>query len=121
MRQRLAITIGGLAAAGVLAVGLGAAGFAPAARPDPGPDQAEAVVEAADPTIEPEVVYVKPAPPPKTVIVTERTRAAGSRSGNRQATRVRVAEHEDDDRRERHHEREHEREWEDDEHEGGDD
>jgi hypothetical protein len=119
MRQRLAITISGLVAAGVLAVGLGAAGFAPVARHDPGQEQVDATVEAAASTVEPEVVYVKPAPPRKTVVVTERARTAGDRSPTRQATRARVAEREDDDRWERRGEREHE--WEDDEHEHGDD
>ncbi len=111
MSQRLAITVSSLAAAGVLAVGLTAAGFGPGNRTDFDPAAQVVAAEAAAGTpvenTEPEVVYVKPAPKPKTVVVKKRvtaksgaTGAASANSSRVSATRVR------DDERE--HGREHE-------------
>jgi hypothetical protein len=122
MRQRLAFAISILAAAGVLAVGLTAAGFAPQPRSDGG-----TVAEAADvemPATEgtaartdPEIVYIKPAPEPKTVVVKKRVQApaSSSRSTSTRAVRTTRASG-DDDRYEREgsHEREHEDRYEDD-------
>jgi ABC-type antimicrobial peptide transport system permease subunit len=105
MRQRLAIAISGLVAAAVLAVGLTAAGFAPESRsvaaevPDVTPVES---VERVD-ELEPEVVYVKPAPEPKTVIVTKRAKSATKSKKNTAASRntrqVRAARSDDDDHR----------------------
>jgi hypothetical protein len=96
MRQRLAIAISGVVAAGVLTVGLAAAGFGPEPRPDV---RAAVDAEAVDRTVEdtePEVVYIKPAPTPETVVVTKRAKPAdgGSGSASRQ---VRAARSGDDD------------------------
>jgi hypothetical protein len=71
MIQRLAIVVAGAAAVVVLTVGLVVAGFAPR----PSQDTATADIQlaaapvAAAPSLEPEVVYVKPAPKRKTVVV----------------------------------------------------
>ena len=123
MRQRLAIAVSSLVAAGVLAVGLTAAGFGPGSRTDFDPAAqvvaAEAVAETPVETIEPEVVYVKPAPKPKTVVVKKRVTASSSAAGTRagaaspksnrvSATRVRDDEREHEREREHEHEREHE-------------
>ena len=108
MIKRLAITVAGISAAIVLTVGLAAAGFGP--RPA-GVDSAGTEVLAApltaaaptvEPTLEPEVIYVKPAPAPKTVVV-ERQTAAGSTSTSRSNALSRPvrAVREDDDRDER--------------------
>ena len=110
MRQRLAIAISGLAAAAVLAAGLSVAGFGAASRP-PGSDQgADAAVSGAveEATLEPEVVYVEPAPTPKEVVVTERVTSSGERDRVRQRSRTRATRDDDDaaeHRRERRRER----------------
>jgi hypothetical protein len=73
MIQRLAITIAGIAATVVLTVGLVAAGLVPASSSDPLAEPAvpalDATVANDDGAVEPAVVYVKPAPKPKTVVV----------------------------------------------------
>jgi hypothetical protein len=117
MRQRIAITISSLVAAAVLAVGLTAAGFGPEPRSALGEeadlaatDATLAIAETEDPT-EPEIIYVKPAPKAKTVVVKKRVKQqrasnAGS-TGNRQ---VRATRYDDDDDDRAEHRREHERE-----------
>jgi hypothetical protein len=121
MSQRLAITVSSLVAAGVLAVGLTAAGFGPGSRTDFDPAAqvvaAEAVAGTPVETIEPEVVYVKPAPKPKTVVVKKRITAGSSATSTRsgaasgKSDRVRATRVRDD---EREYEREREHEYEDD-------
>lgn len=116
MRQRLALSISVLAAAGVLAIGLSAAGFGPTAQPDRDEVPNEPTVLATEQAIEPEVVYVKPAPKPKTVVKTQRVKASASNSGTRRTTRAKAAsreierEYEREERHEREHDDEHERE-----------
>jgi hypothetical protein len=71
MIQRLAIVVAGAAAVVVLTVGLVAAGFAPGPRQDTATAdiQIAAAPVAAEPSFAPDVVYVKPAPKRKTVVV----------------------------------------------------
>ena len=91
MIERLAITAVGIAATVVLTVGLVAAGFAPRQGES---DASAALIDEAllaaaqasaeateDPTLEPEVVYVKPAPARETVVVQRQASAQGSSSG----------------------------------------
>ena len=126
MRQRVAIAISSLVAAAVLAVGLTAAGFGPAPQAALGEEAELAVTDATvdvaepDEITEPEVIYVKPAPKPKTVVVKKRVKqqpASSSGSASRKVVRA-SRSHDDDDRaehrREREHEHEHEREDDDD-------
>jgi hypothetical protein len=84
MRQRLALIISGTVTAAVLAVGLSAAGFGPSSgfATDDGAG-ADGTVTAADAAPEPEVVYVKPAPKRKTVVVTRQVaqRDTSAKSG----------------------------------------
>jgi hypothetical protein len=121
MRQRLAIAVSSLVAAGVLAVGLSAAGFGPMTRPAAGedldvanvPGSAPAAAEAA----EPEVVYVEPAPKAKTVVKVKRVQATNAGATKRRTAPVRAVEREDEHeeaehRSERREAREHEREYE---------
>jgi hypothetical protein len=106
MRRRIAIAISSLVAAAVLAVGLAASGFGPEPRSTPaeaaGTDVAESVTaESMVADVEPEVVYIKPAPKPETVVV--KKRVSGSVAGNagKGSERVRSrrsAEDDDDDR-----------------------
>lgn len=124
-RQRLAIAISSSTAAIFLAVGLSAAGFGPLPRQAPLDGQVESVAAGvaddqsiATPT--PEVVYIAPAPSPRTVVVPRRVAANGqatrkaSDASKRRSTRAvrrdddeREHEREHDDDREREHEREH--------------
>ena len=121
MIKSLAITVAGVTAATALAFGLVAAGFGPrtdvAGPADGGPFvEALAVAPAtADPTLAPEVVYVKPAPPQRTVVV-ERQTATGSTATGRDSTQVRpVRAVRDEGRSEREDRDDHEeREWGDD-------
>jgi hypothetical protein len=110
MLERLAITAVGVTATVVLTVGLAAAGFAPrSTEPDTSVDAALlAAAEAsasptAAPTLEPEIVYIKPAPTPRTVVVERQTAARdGSTGQGSAATRpVRLVRGDDDDRWER--------------------
>jgi hypothetical protein len=118
MRHRLAIAISSLVAAAVLAVGLTAAGFGPVSVP-----AAAEVGDGATGTtaegVEPEVVFVKPAPEPRTVVVKKRVEQQEGRSGTTCAGPGTAwgsgDDDEDDDERESAHERrEHEREHDDD-------
>jgi hypothetical protein len=91
MIERLAITAVGVAATVVLTVGLVAAGFAPRqGEPDVSATLVDDALLAAaqasalateDPTLEPEVVYVKPAPARETVVVQRQASAQGSSAG----------------------------------------
>ena len=76
MDRRLVIAISGSSAAIVLAVGLTAAGFSPGARPSAAAESLSIAAEpvAADETEKPataelDIVYVKPAPKPRTIVV----------------------------------------------------
>jgi hypothetical protein len=123
MPQRLALAAAGLAAAVVLTVGLVAAGFAPTSSGQPvsaGLDEAadEALVE---PSLWPEIVYVRPAPTPETIVLEKRASTAQSGSAGAGTGSVSSSrgerdddERDDDDRWER-------REREDDEREDDDD
>ena len=131
MDRRLVIAISGSSAAVVLAVGLTAAGFVPGPRSVAEAETSQAVSEAvaaetsasAD-TAKPKVVYVKPAPKPKTVVVQRparvqpasnaQSRSPVARPPRRSAQRgerdSEAREHEAERRKEaREHEREHER------------
>lgn len=89
MIQRLAITAAGITAAVVLTVGLVAAGFVPGSSRPPedaalAADAAPGVDSADVQGSEPEVVYVKPAPKPRTIVVEKqagRTSVAARQSG----------------------------------------
>jgi hypothetical protein len=98
MIKSLAITVAGVAAAAALAFGLVAAGFGPqAAAPGPaaGTQLAAAaltVPATAEPTVAPEIVYVKPAPSPRTVVVERQTanRSTSTIGGGTQVRPVRA-------------------------------
>jgi hypothetical protein len=112
MRQRLAIAVSSLVAAAVLAVGLSAAGFGPNARTVAVDDVPETVGAGADEqteTTDPEVVYVKPAPSPKTVVKVKQARSKDDSRTTRRTTRAR-SEERDDDHDDDHDEREWKRE-----------
>lgn len=97
MRQRLAITISSAAAAVVLAVGLSLAGFGPVNRSSASEDGApEAAAAVHRSSVEPEVVYIEPAPPPRTVTVNE-DRARSAASSTRQDRSVARTGFDDDD------------------------
>jgi hypothetical protein len=100
MIKRIALTIGSIAAAGVLALGLAAAGFGPTASVEA--DQAASAVDTgtadgliAEPVaqVQTETIYIRPAPAPEVIHVTKRvpstTRksAAAQRSTQRASTR----------------------------------
>jgi IS5 family transposase len=105
MRQRLALTISSLAAAGVLAVGLTAAGFGPADQAQSRDDQGAETIDGTGQAAEAEVIYIKPAPEPKTVVVTRRSKGSDDGTRTRASSRVRAASREDE-----HEETEHRRE-----------
>lgn len=123
MFERLAITAVGVTATVVLTVGLAAAGFAPrTAEPDVSVDAALLAAEtsaapSAEATLEPEIIYVKAAPTPRTVIVERRTAALDDPAASRPVRLVRGSD--EDDRSERE-ERDH-RDGHDAEHERDDD
>jgi hypothetical protein len=104
MVQRLAITVGGIAATVVLTVGLVAAGFVPGSSPatlaDPASAAGEDTATTAGDQIEPEIVYVKPAPKARTIVV---ERPAGRRSiaATRPVSRTRTVRIEREDREDR--------------------
>jgi hypothetical protein len=128
MFERLAITAVGVTATVVLTVGLAAAGFAPrGAEQAVSVDAALLAAEAsaapsAMATLEPEVIYIKPAPTPRTVVVERQTATSdgppGRGSSDTRPVRL-VRGDDDDDRwdREDHDRRDgadDEREWDDD-------
>jgi len=112
MMKRIAILIGSVAAVGVLTVGLVAAGFGPVATSAPEiAEAASTATEGAKATPEAKkakVVYVKPAPKQRTIVVerpTQNVASAPSTSGSRVRT-VRVrAVREDGREREDHEDR----------------
>lgn len=116
MIKQVAITAAGIGAAIVLTLGLVAAGFGPRpAGADPAGTEVlaaplTAAAALAEPTLEPEIVYVKPAPAPKTVVV-ERQTATRSTAASRSSAQTRPvrAVRDDDDRYEREDHDEYER------------
>ncbi len=110
MPQRLAIIAASLAATIVLTVGLVAAGFGPSPRPSNVAAKApeSAAKEAAPPNLEPEVVYIKPAPKPKTVVLKQQAQAKQSAPAKSRKKVVQVRQVRSDD--DRYEDREHERE-----------
>lgn len=127
MIKPIALTAAGISAAVVLTVGLVAAGFGPrpAVSNPAGTEVPAAPPMAVSPTAEPtlgaEIVYVKPAPAPKTVVV-ERQTATRNTAAIRSSSQTRPvrAERQDDDRDEREDDDRDERE-DHDEYERGDD
>jgi hypothetical protein len=109
MVKRIAIVVGGMAAAAVLTVGLVVAGLGPV-RPSgsesvvASTEDADAPVQAAAALREPEVVYVKPARKRRTIVV-ERPTARVSTNAGTASSRVRTvrvrSEREDRDREDR--------------------
>jgi hypothetical protein len=109
MFERLAITTVGVTATVVLTVGLVAAGFLPSQGETDASGalidqavlaaQASAQASSAAPSVEPKVVYVKPAPPRKTVVVQRQSSVQGSTAAGSSASRAvrptRTYEHED--------------------------
>jgi hypothetical protein len=137
MIHRLAISIGTIAAAAVLALGFAASGFGPAAAPanagqptvvqQPAvTEQQSAATQDTEPAAKPitkvktETIYVKPAPKPKVIHVTKRQPAATAKRPKAKVTREnreRPAKHQDREDREDH---EDEDEHEDEDREGRD-
>jgi hypothetical protein len=114
MVKRIAIVVGGMAAAAVLTVGLVVAGLGPV-RPS-GPEtvvaaseDTDAPVQAAADLREPEVVYVKPARKQRTIVVERPTAKVSSNAGTA-SSRVRTvrvrSEREDREYREDREDRE---------------
>ncbi len=116
MIHRLAILIGSVAAAGILALGFAATGFGPAAAPAEAEQPTAGAAAIPDPAtpkpitrVETTTVYVKPAAKPKVIRVTKRTPAATPRHSKVvHQTRPTTREREDEN------ENEHEREGQDD-------
>ena len=115
MIKRIALLVGSIAAAGVLALGLAAAGFGPATtnadQSDPGAfaaTDATTADTAAEPVVQvqTETVYVRPPVAPKVIHVTKKVSAAKTQSSSTKTTK-RVY-HEDDEDDENEHENEHE-------------
>jgi hypothetical protein len=121
MIKQIAIAVAGISAAFVLAVGLVAAGFSPRpAGADPGGTEVlaaplTAIAPTAEPTPEPEIVYVQPAAAAGTVVVERQaaTRNAVARSvaASRSSGQTRLvrAVREDDDHDRREDDEDHER------------
>lgn len=105
MPQRLALAAAAVAATVVLAVGLVAAGFAPVPAGQPAAASLEQPASdlEAEQSLEPEVVYVQPAPTPKTIVLEQRAQATRSGSTSSRTTTVRSEEreHEAEERDER--------------------
>jgi len=106
MIKRIALTIGSIAAAGVLALGLAAAGFGPDASVEA--DQAASAVGTgtadvlmAEPVaqVQTETIYVRPAPAPEVIHVTKRVasttrKAAPAQRSTQRASGERENDHE---------------------------
>lgn len=117
MIKRIALLVGSVAAAGVLAIGLAAAGFGPVAtNADQADAQAFAEMDAAtadtaatEPLVQvqTETVYVRPPVAPKVIHVTKKVPAAKAAAVSTKTTKR--ASHDDDE-----HEHENEHEGEDD-------
>jgi hypothetical protein len=113
MPKRIAIVAASVVATIVLTVGLAAAGFGPTITRGSVADAAGSTdtAEAAVTPTKPKVVYVKPAPKPKTIVIdqqpqakaTVKTQAAPKTTRSVRAVR---REREDDDRYEHEHESE---------------
>jgi hypothetical protein len=106
MPQRLALAAAALAAAVVLTVGLVAAGFAPTSSGQPvSANLAETTAEEAlaEPTLEPEIVYVRPAATPRTIVLEKQAPAVRSGSSGTVTASISSSrrERDDDDRYER--------------------
>jgi hypothetical protein len=106
MPQRLALAAAALAAAVVLTIGLVAAGFAPTSSGQPvsaSLTQATADEALAEPRLEPEIVYVRPAATPRTIVLEKQAPAARSGSSGTATASVSSSrrERDDDDRYER--------------------
>ena len=111
MARKMIIALAGLAASLGIAVGLAAAGFAPAAAPiSVAPASVVSGGEPVRTAVEPEVVYIKPAPKRRSIVRTVTDRP--QRSTDFIAARPDEAttrEHEDREHEDREHEdREHE-------------
>ena len=130
-RHRLSIAISSAVAACFLAAGLSVASYGPLVRPGvedapPALGQADTDVDA-DLANKPRVVYVKPAPKPKTVVVTRRapvSETAARSTDQRRVSSTRWDDDDDDHDRDRREDddREHERDEDDErEHERDDD
>ncbi len=109
MPQRLALITASVVATIVLTVGLVAAGFVPLPRPDQAVEAASNVStavtdDALQPSAEPEIVYIKPAPKPKTVVVEQPVAAknpVAKKAPSGPRTTATPARHDDDDAHER--------------------
>jgi hypothetical protein len=103
MRQRLALATAGVLAMMALTVGLVLAGFAPA-NPDSNGDPATRIAAAADAAapqaVEPQVVYIKPAPTPKTIVVNKPAKQTTSKTSATRKVTTTVSHHYDDSERE---------------------
>ncbi|MFN8619404.1 MAG: hypothetical protein U0869_01495 [Chloroflexota bacterium] len=111
MIKRIALAVGSIAAAGVLALGLAAAGFGPTPGAEAGQDVAAMALPsdapaAAEPVtqVETETVYIKPAPAPKVIHVTRKVEPAPKQQT---VVRHRTTRHSGEDD-EHEHEHEHE-------------
>lgn len=102
--KRIAILIGGLAAAAVLSVGLVAAGFGPIAREESQTvEAASTTTEAIDTALEApeaEIVYVKPSRERRTIVVERQAqdRSSGLATPGSRVRTVRARADRDDDR-----------------------
>ncbi len=103
MPQRLALLAATVTATIVLTVGLVAAGFGPAPQTgqaaDAGPDEQTAASEAVpERSLEPRIVYIKPAPTPKTVVLRKQATPGTSRPTDSRAQPARAARQESQER-----------------------
>ena len=101
MVKRIALAIGSIAAAGVLALGIAAAGFGPAASVDAGQSDTTIVGAAAadslvaEPVVQTETVYVRPAAAPKVIHVTKQAETVRRQTVRTQRPTQRVQESDD--------------------------
>jgi hypothetical protein len=103
MRQRLAIATASVLAMMALTVGLVLAGFAPVppgANGDPATEIAAAADAVAPQAVEPQVVYIKPAPTPKTIVVNKPAKQTTSKVSSTRKVTTTVSRHGDDGERE---------------------
>lgn len=96
MPQRLALAVASVVATIVLVFGLAAAGFGAPSATDGSADAVSA--DATDAALEPEIVYIKPAPSPKTIVLKKKARAAkAANAANKSGTNTVEREREDRD------------------------
>ncbi len=93
MPQRLALAAASVVATIVLTVGLVAAGFGPLADADRPASAADDLAAAdlaaeAEADLKPEVVYIKPAPSPKTIVLKKRGEAVRAASTSKSRTQA---------------------------------